>query len=389
MSATTTTETAGEEDKARNRLWNRAAWRWITICGIMAVLWVLYNRHPYYMRAQFTPWRPVFNFGCVAWAALGLPYAYATIKKFSTRVKDMRDPTLHWMLLARGAWRGKTKHLLRSRRIKTTMLSLCVKGFYAPLMTTFFAGHMNNISRDWSIRKHVPIWNDMGGHATVQDWWTYVTHNVLQLLPNGGDIAALFDSSWYTLVNVRFASDIYYNVLFFVDCGWALMGYCLESQWLGNKTRSVEPTALGWAAAIFCYPPFNDVLGTYLPLDQSHHFITAPWGQMACRLLMLAAFTIYAAATVAFGMKFSNLTNRGITDKGPYRFIRHPAYVCKGFAWWMEYLPNMGLQTAFFLIGLNGVYAIRAWTEERHLSQDPDYVAYKKKVPWVMIPRVW
>jgi protein-S-isoprenylcysteine O-methyltransferase Ste14 len=225
--------------------------------------------------------------------------------------------------------------------------------------------------------------------TTFSDWWTYVNDVAPKLLPGGSDVSALFDPGWYTLANLRFASDVGYDLIFFVDCGWALMGYLGESPWLKNKTRSVEPTALGWAAAIFCYPPFNEVLGTYMPLDQSHHLITDPAWQLVCRYLMIGAFVVYAAATVAFGLKFSNLTNRGIITRGPYAYIRHPAYVCKGFAWWMEYLPNMSLQTAFFLTCLNGVYALRAWTEERHLSKDPDYLAYKKKVPWVVIPGVW
>ncbi len=367
----------------------RAGWRWVTITGIMAVLWVLYNRHPYYLRPQFQPWRPVFQFGFFAWIALGFPYCYVTVKRFSSRQKDMRDSALHWMLLVRGAWRGKTKHLFRSRRVKTTILSLFVKGFYAPLMTTFFSDHSNIIARMWANRKHLPTFGDGGKVQSVHDWWAYVTTTGPKLLPDGSDFGALFDASWWNLANVRFAGDLYYNILFFVDCGWALFGYCLESQWLKNKTRSVEPTALGWASALALYPPFNDITGTYLPLDSSHQFITNPYVLLSLRILVLSAFTVYAAATVSFGFKFSNLTNRGIISRGPYRFVRHPAYLCKNFAWWMENLPNISLQTVFFLSILNGLYALRAYTEERHLSQDPDYVAYKKKVPWLFIPGIF
>jgi protein-S-isoprenylcysteine O-methyltransferase Ste14 len=133
------------------------------------------------------------------------------------------------------------------------------------------------------------------------------------------------------------------------------------------------------------------IVDSALPPGAVHAGITivSPTTLVVFQYLTLAAFSIYAAATVAFGFKFSNLTNRGITDKGPYRFIRHPAYVCKCFAWWLEELPHLSFQTVLFLAGLNLVYALRAWTEERHLSQDPDYRAYKKKVPWVIIPGVY
>ncbi|MCA9183870.1 MAG: hypothetical protein KDA51_20550, partial [Planctomycetales bacterium] len=47
----------------------------------------------------------------------------------------------------------------------------------------------------------------------------------------------------------------------------------------------------------------------------------------------------------------------------------------------------LGEKHFFLIVALVTVYGLRAWTEERHLSQDPDYQAYKKKVPWKMIPR--
>ena len=105
--------------------------------------------------------------------------------------------------------------------------------------------------------------------------------------------------------------------------------------------------------------------------------------------LIVFFFVIYASATVAFGFKFSNLTNRGIISRGPYRVVRHPAYLTKCSAWWLEHLPTMTLTKAFFLSCLCGVYALRAWTEERHLSKDPEYVAYKAKTPWVLFPGIY
>ncbi len=50
---------------------------------------------------------------------------------------------------------------------------------------------------------------------------------------------------------------------------------------------------------------------------------------------------IYAWATLAFGIRFSNLTYRGVLTNGPYRFTRHPAYVSKNLFWWLSVLPFM------------------------------------------------
>ena len=145
----------------------------------------------------------------------------------------------------------------------------------------------------------------------------------------------------------------------------------------------------GWAVCLACYPPFNNILGTYLPLHNGPSVVTNPNWLLALRAATVFLFAIYASATVAFGFRFSNLTNRGIVTRGPYRFVRHPAYLCKCTAWWLEHIPTMTLTKAFFLSCLCGVYALRAWTEERHLSKDPEYVAYKKKVPWVIFPGIY
>ena len=56
---------------------------------------------------------------------------------------------------------------------------------------------------------------------------------------------------------------------------------------------------------------------------------------------------------------------------------------------WLEHIPTLTITKAFFLTLLCGVYALRAWTEERHLGMDPDYREYKKKVPWILFPGVY
>ena len=218
-------------------------------------------------------------------------------------------------------------------------------------------------------------------------WWLQVGSRLPDLLPSGSDFSNL-TSAW-SHDDISFALGLAYDFVFIVDCGWALAGYASESRWLGNKTRSVEPTALGWVACIFCYPPFNGVLGTYLPLETGANRITDQTVLLVFRGLTVLFFAVYSSATVAFGWKFSNLTNRGVVTRGPYAYIRHPAYVCKCSAWWLEHIPTMTLTKAFFLTLLCGVYALRAWTEERHLSRDPDYRAYKKKTPWVILPGVY
>jgi protein-S-isoprenylcysteine O-methyltransferase Ste14 len=96
---------------------------------------------------------------------------------------------------------------------------------------------------------------------------------------------------------------------------------------------------------------------------------------------------IFVWASISLGFKASNLTNRGIVKTGPYCFVRHPAYAVKVLVWFIQgiFFGQFGI---FIMAGFAIIYFLRAWTEERHLSMDPDYVEYMKLVKWRFIPGV-
>jgi protein-S-isoprenylcysteine O-methyltransferase Ste14 len=86
---------------------------------------------------------------------------------------------------------------------------------------------------------------------------------------------------------------------------------------------------------------------------------------------------------VAFGLRFSNLTNRGVLTHGPYSWSRHPAYFTKNLFWWLSSVPILttgsivdAARATILIAVVSGVYYWRARTEERHLMLDPEYVAY-------------
>jgi protein-S-isoprenylcysteine O-methyltransferase Ste14 len=99
---------------------------------------------------------------------------------------------------------------------------------------------------------------------------------------------------------------------------------------------------------------------------------------------ILVLVGIYLLATVAFGLRFSNLTNRGIITSGPYRWVKHPAYLSKNLSWWLISVPFVAgagwvvaVQSCALLVCVNLVYFLRAKTEERHLRADPAYRDYE------------
>ncbi|MCB1884969.1 MAG: DUF1295 domain-containing protein [Geminicoccaceae bacterium] len=180
------------------------------------------------------------------------------------------------------------------------------------------------------------------------------------------------------------------QVMFFYDVIFGTIGYILTFRPLDSHIRSANPHLAAWVAALSCYPPFI-LMGTGGPLDyrmntqewmvwfQGHDAVLLAWGS---GLVLLTA--VYAWATVIFGMRFSNLTHRGILTNGPYRFFKHPAYVSKNLFWWGVHMPFIAVTTSLdawqnvlLILVTNLVYYLRAKTEERHLRADPVYRQYE------------
>lgn len=180
------------------------------------------------------------------------------------------------------------------------------------------------------------------------------------------------------------------TIMFVVDVQFATVGYALTMKPLDAHIRTANPYLAGWVAALICYPPFI-LMNNGGPLD--YHYATSDWahwfeGQTlllwlwGAVLVLLTA--VYAWATVAFGLRFSNLTHRGILTHGPYRWTKHPAYLSKNAYWWLATLPflvttgsmtDMVRNTALLAL-VSAVYYWRAKTEERHLMPDPAYADY-------------
>ncbi|MBN8842881.1 MAG: protein-S-isoprenylcysteine methyltransferase [Sphingomonadales bacterium] len=179
------------------------------------------------------------------------------------------------------------------------------------------------------------------------------------------------------------------NVLYLVDVHIATVGYILTMKPLDSHIRTANPYFMGWIAALACYPPF--ILMNGGPLDyqvngadwgywlEGHDTLMAVWAGV---LFLLVA--VYAWATMAFGIRFSNLTHRGVITHGPYAFTRHPAYVSKNLSWWIGSLPFLvtaggaveAVRNTLLLAAVSGIYYWRAKTEEKHLLADPAYQAY-------------
>ncbi len=233
---------------------------------------------------------------------------------------------------------------------RTAFLSVLVKFFFLPIMLNTFVGNTG-----------------------------YMLEDITKF--NAGTLPVNFDTVYPFLV----------NIIFIVDTGIFAFGYTFEAKWLRNQIRSVESTFLGWVVALATYPPFNQLTGQIFPMYTNGNTALAQNQEISrfILILILICHIGFVSASIALFTRGSNLTNRGIVSTGPYKFVRHPAYTFKLIAFFLQgllYASGFTYYTGW--LGFAFLYALRAWTEERHLKQDPDYVKYRQRVRWACIPGI-
>lgn len=327
------------------------------------------NQSPYYQ-----PW---FRFLDLAWTAYlwaGFPYVVLTRALKHSPDSDRRD-----MSVLPGKVLGwAASHLLRAPSLrpafddydKKAARALLVKMFFGPLMTVFFCDQFPHLA------------SNVG----------YVFNWIPQAIASNSYTHNQFNNDFF---NLSIA------LIFSIDVALAWVGYVTSSRWVDNQTASAEPTMLGWMVCIICYPPFQMFLGLYYasPGEREVLQFENQWLITLFTAMMVMSYIVYMMATLWFGVRFSNLTNRGIIRKGPFAIIRHPAYASKNFSWWIVMFPaviwnatHTGLEIALLqtvgLVLMTWVYYMRAMTEERHLSLDPVYRDYCKQVRYRFIPGV-
>ena len=213
---------------------------------------------------------------------------------------------------------------------------------------------------------------------------------MISILPGGFQHVVSTDLSEFSHDPVL-AGTWLFELLFVIDVQIGTVGYLFTLRPLDAHIRSGNPFLAGWLAALMCYPPFAwGILGNILKYEyntaswaywfQGHEMLLWFW---AGWLVFLTA--VYAWATMAFGIRFSNLTYRGVLTNGPYRFTRHPAYLSKNLFWWCTVMPFLvtsnslvdAIRNTVFLGLVSAIYYWRARTEEAHLlAEDPKYREY-------------
>jgi protein-S-isoprenylcysteine O-methyltransferase Ste14 len=313
----------------------RVGLRLAALASIYAGIGLLYWVLPEYHGAFYNPFWSLIS-TLAPYVAVAAPFYFAWMDRHQ---RETDDAYLVW---ARLLFCGERPS--NWKPVREMMAGWMVKAFFLPLMTVYLSTNADHLNASLTTALNAP----------------------------------------FSLASFRFM----YDLSFAMDLMFGTVGYLCTFRILDSHVRSAEPTTLGWLVALICYQPFWSLISNqYIHYEGSvfwdNWLISLPLVRIVWGTVIVALLLCYALATISFGLRFSNLTNRGIITSGPYRFTKHPAYITKNLAYWMISVPfiePLGWKVAVMhcasLVAVNLLYFVRAKTEERHLMNDPEYRAY-------------
>lgn len=324
-----------------------ALWRYIALLTPWLAFTAVVYASDFYSNEHFVVVRTFCSYLLSIMVVLGLPYILLTLKYCGTRKHDYNDYAILLMVTSRGLFRlcggRRCWYLVGNRRVRKIVLTYLISFLFLSIMLAATDIHVEAIL------------------TTLRSFTA----------PGFGQMDFFFQYRTIFLFLL--------HLLFLVDTGNAVIAYTLASRWLENRTKSVDLSIGGWLAAMVCYPPLIFVVNNFIGYETmpTTPVVTSDWGYVVVKSLALMLYVIYVWADLALGLKFSQLSNRGIVHIGPYRYFRHPAYASKNVAWWLDH--NFVFSNVWAAISLfiwNMIYVWRGLTEERHLKKDSAYRSY-------------
>ncbi len=316
-----------------NAILVRASVKMLGFIAGLAFIVFLYWLFPEYRRDYYAP---VFDLYKIV-APFIIPFFVVYFLFAEWRFKPEHDGSWHAGMFVLGQWKS-----VDFEKLRQNILGWLVKGFFLPIM--------------------------IGDLAFALPQFRYGSWDLTQM-----PFMEAFSLLLTTIINLE---------LVFVSAGYALGCRLFDSH-----IRAVERTTTGWVSALITYGPFISLTFTrYFDYRggpiwsgwlEGHPTLLIIWGSAILLLL-----SIHMWCDACFGVRFSNLTHRGIITNGCYRFSKHPAYVIKSIRWFLMFVPFAnpngveGLRMMLIYVSVCLIYGLRAYCEERTLSRDPVYQEY-------------
>ena len=320
----------------------------------------LYHHLPFYSEQRFQANFMFFDQLLKAYLFVGLPYFLITLWLKASRQEDFYDPAIRLLHIVKQLGTGLVKEentksaylVLRNKYNRKVLLNLGMRAYFIPIMVIqVLSGTLSNLE----------MINRLGNDLYILNFLVFVT-----------------------------------TFLWLMDVINATLGYCLESRWLENRSRSIDMTFTGWLVCFCCYEPLNQATGymfPFAPFVATHN----PQDLIVANMNFLIAFKVveivvlcgHIYSDVSLGPSIVNITLKKLQTRGPYALVRHPGTTTKLLYWLSQSIVYKQFWTLKIIYGYvmwAMLYVARALTEERHLKKYPEYRDYMRKVKYRFFP---
>jgi protein-S-isoprenylcysteine O-methyltransferase Ste14 len=320
----------------------------------------LYQTLPFYSSEKFHANFMFFDQLLLAYLIIGVPYFVITLILKSSQQEDFYDPAIRLLHIGKQLTLGLFKEeknktaerVLRNPYNRKVLLNLAMRAYFIPIMVIQVLG--NTLSNLEMINR---ISND---------------NHILNFL-------------YFTA-----------TFLWLMDIINATLGYCLESRWLENRSRSIDMTVTGWVVCFCCYEPLNQVTGSFFPFapfvathDPQALIVADVNVLIGFKMLEILFLCGHIYSDVSLGPSIVNITLKKLQTRGPYGLVRHPGTTTKLLYWLSQSIAYKQFWTLKIVYGYAmwaAIYVGRALTEERQLKKYPEYREYMKKVKYRFFP---
>ena len=143
-----------------------------------------------------------------------------------------------------------------------------------------------------------------------------------------------------------------------------------------------EPKDMVAPLISFVAPALMTLLGGYLEAAYSYPYVAIPLFIAGCALTVAS----FGYLGPGFGI-FPAL--RMVTTRGPYRVIRHPAYLGETLYILGIVLHRVNWLTVILFVVTMAATIVRIIIEEKILSASPEYKEYRKRTRYRLVPGLW
>jgi protein-S-isoprenylcysteine O-methyltransferase Ste14 len=156
--------------------------------------------------------------------------------------------------------------------------------------------------------------------------------------------------------------------------GWTAFLFLIRRQ-----TNDVSRSLIAWVAA---------PIGSFAMLLARPAEVGLP--QLPLEGLQLIGLAVAIISLGTLGRSFGLVAaNRGVKTRGPYGFVRHPAYTGYLITYLAYVAENPSLRNVALLCLSTAFQLVRIREEERVLSADEGYRAYRGSVRYRLVPLVY